>query len=242
MKIKYILSFTAIFLLFFACKNTSEEKHLFILSGQSNMALLDPKESFIPYVEKTFGEEKIILVKQAWGAKPIMRWYKKWELGGFTSPTGADLYDSLINKIDLAIYNEKLASISFFWMQGERDARFSYSSIYEESLMGLHHQLKEKFGREDINMVIGRLNDFGFGKEDRYPEWQLVREIQENFAMSNPRIEWIDTDDLNDGFNRNGKEIKNDLHMSVNGYKILGERFAKKGVELINNEIKNNLP
>jgi len=238
MKIKYLFLFIVLILLFFACNNDSEEKHLFILSGQSNMALLEPKESFIPYLEKTLGKKKVIVVKQAWGARPIMRWYKKWKLSEFTSPTGADLYDSLVNKIDLAIYNETLASVSFFWMQGERDARLSYSAAYGESLMGLHNQLKEKFDREDVNFIIGRINDFGFGKEERYPEWQLVREIQENFAMSNPNVEWINTDDLNDGYSRNGKVIENDLHMSAEGYKILGERFAKKGVELINNQDK----
>jgi len=44
---------------------------------------------------------------------------------------------------------------------------------------------------------------------------------------------WVDTDDLNDGKNPQGKEIKNDLHYSVDGYKLLGQRFADKAIELI---------
>ena len=44
---------------------------------------------------------------------------------------------------------------------------------------------------------------------------------------------WVDTDDLNDGLNRKGKEIKNDLHYSAEGYKILGKRFAEACIRLI---------
>jgi lysophospholipase L1-like esterase len=44
----------------------------------------------------------------------------------------------------------------------------------------------------------------------------------------------VDTDYLNDGVNRRGREIKDDLHMSGEGYVIMGERFAEKSIELIN--------
>ena len=54
-------------------------------------------------------------------------------------------------------------------------------------------------------------------------------------AESKPRFDWINTDDLNDGVNRKGKEIKNDLHMSSEGYVIMGKRFADKAIQLIEN-------
>ncbi len=50
---------------------------------------------------------------------------------------------------------------------------------------------------------------------------------------SNPRFGWINTDDLNDGKDKNGKDIQNDLHMSDKGYKMMGERFAEKAIQLI---------
>ena len=43
-------------------------KHLFILSGQSNMDRLDPKVSFTPAVEAAFGKENVIVVKDSKGA------------------------------------------------------------------------------------------------------------------------------------------------------------------------------
>jgi len=58
--------------------NASKQKtHLFILSGQSNMAGLNPQISFTPTVETAFGKENVIVVKDAKGGQPIMRWYKK---------------------------------------------------------------------------------------------------------------------------------------------------------------------
>ena len=57
----------------------NEGKHLFILSGQSNMARLDPSDSFTPTVIKEFGSDNVIVVKDAKGGQPIRRWYKNWK-------------------------------------------------------------------------------------------------------------------------------------------------------------------
>jgi len=117
-------------------------------------------------------------------------------------------------------------------MQGERDAREEFGVVYERSLIGLYTQLAEDLQRNDINFIIGRLSDFDM-KNEKYPHWTMVRKAQVNVAEWNPRFGWINTDDLNDGLNRKGEKISNDLHMSVAGYKIMGERFAEKAIELI---------
>ena len=57
---------------------------LFILSGQSNMAGLNPDLSFTPAIKKEFPDDKVIVVKHAIGGRPIRLWYKDWEL-----PAGA---------------------------------------------------------------------------------------------------------------------------------------------------------
>ena len=72
--------------------------HLFILSGQSNMAGLRPEESFIPNVEEAFGKDHVIVVKDALGGQPIRRWYKNWEAADGSRPESTgDLYLSLIH-------------------------------------------------------------------------------------------------------------------------------------------------
>ena len=101
-----------------------EGKHLFILSGQSNMAGLDPKLSFTPTVVKAFGSEHTLVVKDAVGGQPIRRWYKAWKPATGSPPdkTG-DLYDRLMKKVREAMKGNSISSITFVWMQGERDAR-----------------------------------------------------------------------------------------------------------------------
>jgi lysophospholipase L1-like esterase len=47
---------------------------------------------------------------------------------------------------------------------------------------------------------------------------------------------WVDTDDCNDDkgtVGADGKIVK-DVHYTAAGYRFLGERFAKKSIELIN--------
>ncbi len=206
-------------------------KHLFILSGQSNMAVM-PEEEFTSVVNEAFGEENVIVVKVAQHGKSIMEWYNGW-----TPPKNAEgkdkyatlpkgrLYKKLINKVKPAIEGQALKSVTFVWMQGERDARMKWADVYEDSLKGLIKQLQQDLGYKDINVVIGRINDFAMDNI-KSPHWTKIREIQVGMADADPQIEWIDTDDLN------GE--KNDIHMTnPQGYKELAERFANKSIAMI---------
>lgn len=229
------LFFAAIILgtLISSCNSGQKGKHLFILSGQSNMQGLRPEESFTPSLEAEFGAENIIVVKDAKGGQPIRRWYQNWKpLLGDEPKAQPDLYDSLMAKTFPEIEEKKIASVTFIWMQGERDAREKHGEVYKQSLLGLYSQLSEDLKRSDVNFIIGRLSDFDM-ENAKYPHWTMIRDIQVKLAESNSRFDWVNTDDLNDGFNRNGKEIKNDLHMSAKGYKTMGKRFALKSIELI---------
>lgn len=218
-----------------SCAPKPVGKHLFILSGQSNMARLDPEESFIPTLQEKYGTENIIVVKDALGGKPIRRWYKDWKpVAGNELTAQPDLYDTLMNKVYPAIENEKVATVTFIWMQGERDAREQLGEVYEESLIGLHQQISDDLERTDVNYIIGRLSDFDM-QNDNYAHWTMIRDIQVKVGESNPRFHWINTDDLNDGLDHMGKEIQNDLHMSAEGYILMGERFATQAIRLIEN-------
>lgn len=207
--------------------------HLFVLSGQSNMQGHRPDEAFTPAVSKALGGANVIVIQDALGGQPIQRWYKEWKSpeGEKPAKTG-DLYDRLMGKVNAAIKGKTLASITFIWMQGERDAKMKWGSVYEASLKGLYGQFCADVGRDDVNFVIGRLSDFDLDNK-RYPHWTIVRDVQVKVAESNPRFDWVDTDDLNDGENRKGKAIKDDLHYSGEGYKTLGKRFAASALNLI---------
>lgn len=208
-------------------------KHLFILSGQSNMQGLKPEESFIPTVDQQYGKGKSIVVFDALGGQPIRRWHKAWKSGPnkqSQAPKGkklvlGDLYDRLMTKVRAAIKNQQVETVTFLWMQGERDAREQFGDVYATSLQGVLDQLARDLNRKDIRIVIGRLSDFDM-KNSRYKHWTKLREVQVKFAESHPRAAWVNTDDLNDGTNRRGKPIKDDLHYSAVGYKVFGKRMA----------------
>ena len=214
-------------------------KHLFILSGQSNMQGHRPEEAFAPAMKAAFGEDNAIVIQDAMGGQPIQRWWKDWKSPEAEKPkqTG-DLYDRLMGKVMLEIKGQTLNSVTFIWMQGERDAKMQWGEVYQVSLNGLYNQLSRDLGRSDINFVIGRLSDFDL-KNRRYPHWTMIRKIQVKLAESNPRFGWVNTDDLNDGVNRKGKMIQNDLHYSAEGYKILGKRFAESALKLIKQNPKS---
>jgi hypothetical protein len=197
------------------------------------MYRLNIKEIFVPTIEAKFGKENVLFAKHAVGGRPIRRWYKDWKSpindGAKAQP---DLYDSLMVRVHKAIDKEKISTVTFLWMQGERDANSKYGEAYEESLIGLQKQLSNDLKRTDVNFVIGRLSDFDMHNK-RYGHWTMIRDIQVKVAESNTYFDWVDTDDLNDGINSEDKVIINDLHMSVKGYKIMGKRFAEKSILLI---------
>ena len=233
---KTLTSLTVVLIALFTPEDgvhADEGVHLFILSGQSNMQGHRPQEAFTPAVAQALGKEKVVVIQDALGGQPIQRWYKQWKSPEGVRPekTG-DLYDRLMAKVNPAIEGKALNSVTFIWMQGERDAKMKWGPVYRASLIGLYQQLSEDLGREDINFVIGRLSDFDMNNQ-RYPHWTLVREIQVKVAESEPRFAWVNTDDLNDGENRQGKAIKNDLHYSGEGYVTLGKRFAESALKLI---------
>jgi len=202
------------------------KKHLFILSGQSNMAGLKPEISFTPTVEAAFGKDNVIVLKDARSGQPIRRWYKKWKPAKGDAPANVgDLYTQLIDKVKAAIKGQSIQSVTFVWMQGERDAKEKHGEVYAASFKGLIDQLSEDLNCKDINFVIGRISDFDMNGK-RYPHWTMVRKAQVEVAETAERGAWVDTDDLNGP--------KNGLHYNAVGYKILGTRFAEKSIALIN--------
>jgi len=206
-------------------------KHLFILSGQSNMAGLNPAISFTPTVEEAFGKDKVIVVKSAQGGQPIRRWYKKWKPAQGDEPKATgDLYDVLMKKVNAAIEGQTIESVTFVWMQGERDAKEKHGEVYADAMRGLIDQLAADLKREKINFVIGRLSDFDM-ENKRYQHWTMVRDAQVKVAEDDERGAWVDTDDLND--KGTPEKIKHDLHYTKDGYKTLGKRFADKAIGLI---------
>ena len=206
----------------------SAATRLFILTGQSNMANLDPETSFAPEVRKAFPNDDIIIVKEAINGQPISKWFREWKgpdgTPGAHPKSNGIIYQKLMDKVAEAMKGKRTPdSVTFVWMQGEADAKED-GEVYKESLKGLIAQVRDDLKRKDVTVVIGRISDFE-DKDVPRPHWNAIREIQVAVATAEPLAAWVDTDDLNGEANT--------LHYNKEGYKILGERFAKKAVELI---------
>jgi len=209
-------------------------KHLFILSGQSNMVGMDPDVSFAPAVAAKLGKGRVIIVKDAHGGQSIRSWCRTNH--EFPPPTTGrvpkkrgELYDHLIDKVKQVIDGETIETATFVWMQGESDLN---NTAYDAYLGELLEQLQRDLQRRDIHLVIGRISDCGLAPADkRVAGRHAIRKTQVAFAESWPRGAWVDTDDLND--REEGDKKIDDLHYTAEGYKLLGERFAAAALSLL---------
>lgn len=208
-----------------------QDKHLFILSGQSNMSRLNHTSNFDKVIHQELGQDNTIIVHHAFGGQPIREWYKEWYILNKDSvPNQTNLFEILDKKIQTAINGQNIKSVSFIWMQGERDAIDGNTEIYKQSLIGLKSQIEEEYNFTEMFMVLGRINDYGLNKPFK-KHWIKLREAQVNFAQGSNKIDWVNTDDLNSGISRQGSKYDNNIHMSKVGYDILGRRFAEAAIK-----------
>jgi hypothetical protein len=118
-------------------------------------------------------------------------------------------------------------SVTFCWMQGERDASGGADAAYKDALKLLIANLRRDLKRPDMNFVIGRISDTA----PERPSWVAVRKAQREIVNEDPRGAWVDVDDLNNR-ERDGK-VFDAVHYTKEGYITLGRRFARQGHALV---------
>lgn len=216
--------------------------HVFILSGQSNMAGMDPKLGFEPEAKALFPDAEVVYFKVSRGGQPIRLWVSEWneiaakhDLDVRIGPKqdgqgdGTIYYQPILKQYQAVLEKHpNPASVTFCWMQGERDAREKLDSAYADAMRQLISNLRKDLNQPEMNFVIGRLSDFG--KPD-YKPWQNVRKAQVDVATSDPHGAWVDCDDLNDK-EKDGVK-RDDLHYTREGYELLGRRYARQAKALI---------
>ncbi|MCX6865546.1 MAG: acetyl xylan esterase [Verrucomicrobia bacterium] len=214
--------------------------HLFILSGQSNMAGMDPKLGFEPEAALLFPNATVAHIKIATGGQPIRSWVAEWseiarKHGIDPATVGADkknstiFYQPILDQFaGLLKQHPHPASVTFCWMQGERDAKENLQAAYGDALKQLIANLRRDLKQPDMKFVIGRLSDHK--KADDVP-WEAVRQAQVSLAKSDPLGAWVDCDDLNNKVN-NGVAF-DDLHYTKEGYELLGRRYLRQAKALI---------
>ena len=226
----------ALALVFIAPVCAGEEKtgkHLFILSGQSNMTGA-VKAAFTAHVGERYGKENTVVVMRMKSGRGIRFWVADYDQPADRGLTEKKMtsngmeYKPLLETALAAVKAQSFDTVGFIWMQGESDANNRLSEVYKESFLKLVGQLRKDLKREDLYCVIGRINDYARSRPDNV-HWKRVRETQVKLGKT-PGNAWIDTDDLNGG---DANNPDGDIHFSKDGAAKLGQRFAKKAIELI---------
>jgi len=222
---------------------TDKPVHLFILSGQSNMARMNPNAGFMPEAGKLFKDEEVVYIKVAQGSQPICRWLEEWQdiakengldeghIKRIHRNSKVDLYQSILDKYQETLKEHpRLTSVTFCWMQGETDAQARAQAAYKDALKLLITKLRRDLQRPDMNIVIGRISDYAIDNPENGSV--AIRKIQREIVDEDDRGAWVDVDDLND-MEVDGK-MQNDVHYKrPEGYITLGQRFARQGYALI---------
>jgi hypothetical protein len=227
-----------------ATARAADEKpaHLFILSGQSNMAGMNPKSGFEPEAALLFPGADVAYIKVAAGGQPIRLWVKEWNeiakkhgidpvaaRAKDKEKEGTTFYQPILDQFaTLLKKHPQPASVTFCWMQGERDAKENLDAAYYDALKQLIENLRRDLKQPQMRFVIGRLSDSG--KPDNAP-WQAVRAAQVKLAGDDPLGAWADCDDLN---NKEKDGVKrDDLHYTPEGYELLGRRYVRQAKAMI---------
>ena len=157
MKVKEVVLSIRVLLLSWAGNVGADEgKHLFILSGQSNMAGMDENISFVPAVTKAFGKEQVIVVKNANSGQSIRSWAKTNHENppptrGRVPKVRGELYDPLMQKVKVAIEGKQLKTVTLVWMQGESDLN---NTAYDSYLKELLEQLQCQLGQNQQMLLL----------------------------------------------------------------------------------------
>jgi len=226
----YLLSLTFWISFLLYCSAEEGEYHLFILSGQSNMQGMNPNVGLMPEAKKLFGNTQVKFIKIAKGGRPIRLWVDEWNSIAEKHNLKAriektEFYKPILNEFSKVVEQfDQPKSITFCWMQGERDAKENLSAAYEDSLNQLIKNLRRDLKRPNMNFVIGRISDH---IKETHKSWTDVRKAQIKVSKDDPLGAWVDCDDLNNMIGRDGK-MKDDLHYTKAGYELLGRRFARQ--------------
>lgn len=215
------------------CTSTPKTgKHLFILSGQSNMTGT-VKDAFTERVQERYGEENAVVVISSRGGRGIRFWVEDYRQPGDRGLTpkkmnsNGEEYPRLMNAVMDTAKDDSFDTVGFIWMQGESDANNRLSEVYEESFRKLIARLEKDLGRDDLYYVIGRINDYARSRPDN-EHWHRVRAAQVRLGSTKGNA-WIDTDDLNGG---SEDQPDGDIHFPREGAVIVGQRFADKAIEI----------
>lgn len=192
-------------------QNAVQTAHLFVLSGQSNMARQDPDISFRPTLVSALGSDEVYIADYALGQQNLAQWIKNNKPG--------PLYGALMNEVLRVSFNRSIESITFVWAHGESNAlNAQVFKNYQKDLIGLVRKLATDLRCKNMSVVVTRITDCCLYN----PYWRKMRELQASLIINRNKIPWVNMDDLKDSING--------IHLTPEGYVKLGGRLANESL------------
>lgn len=175
-----------------------------------------------------FPKRKFILIKYAIGGASLLDWapdydQEKAKITGNPANFGA-MYQDFQIKIDSLLKNVRHEQVAVLWMQGERDARKPKAGVdYYHNFQKLILAFRQDANDNQLPFLFGEVNP----PAHAYAARDTVREAQIRIANEDPNAFLIETDDL--------EKWEDNLHYSSKGLLELGRRYAKKLIEIEEN-------
>ncbi|TNE74152.1 hypothetical protein EP331_02390 [bacterium] len=188
------------------------------LTNPAENRRIGPEYSVATELKKIYPNREIWLIKRALGGVSLYAWSPKWTAEKADSTKNAwagPLYSLLMNDFKLISEHQEVELGGMFWMQGERDAKYEFAAKnYFKNVYELVTEIRKET-KPNLPFVLGLVNP---PPKDHLYVLQ-VRNAQRQFAEEGMNAGLVQTDDLS--------KNSDQLHYSVEGQKVLGERFVQ---------------
>ena len=106
---------------------------------------MDPETGFLPEANKLFKGDQVVYIKVAKGGQPICRWLEEWtdiaekkgldakHISRIHRDGKVEFYQPILDQYqEMLKKHPRLTSVTFCWMQGERDANGGAHAPYKD--------------------------------------------------------------------------------------------------------------
>ncbi len=157
----------------------------------------------------------IAVIPCAVGGSSIEQWINNETFRGVT------LLDNFKDKVDFAKDYGIIKGI--IWHQGESNAKSELIPKYSQRLDSLIERFRFLVNNDTLPIVLGELGSYSQPIEKQM-RWDSINTLIQNIALKDKNIDLVKTGDL--------KHKGDKVHFDSESQRILGERYAKKYLEI----------
>ena len=164
----------------------------------------------------------IAMIPCAVGGSAIEQWINNETFRGVT------LLDNFKNKVAFAKDHGIIKGI--IWHQGESNAKTELIPKYAQRLDSLTSSFRFLVKNDTLPIILGELGSFSKPIEKQM-RWDSINTVIQNIARKDKNMDLVKTGDL--------RHKGDNVHFDAESQRILGERYAKKYLEMTRPAHKN---